>query len=89
MGLMERVMERIETTARLQGGRREGTIGRGGVERVESLTGLLERMESLGWPKEPRADESVRMLELEAENVRLTRLVAELLLKNQQLRESN
>jgi len=33
--------------------------------------------------------ESMRMLELELENLRLTRLVADLLLKNQQLRESN
>jgi hypothetical protein len=33
--------------------------------------------------------ESLRILELERENVRLTRLVADLLLKNQQLRESN
>jgi hypothetical protein len=33
--------------------------------------------------------ESLRILELERENLRLTRLVADLLLKNQQLRESN
>jgi hypothetical protein len=33
--------------------------------------------------------ESLRILELEMENLRLTRLVADLLLKNQQLRESN
>jgi hypothetical protein len=33
--------------------------------------------------------ESLRILELERENLRLTRLVADLLLKNQQLREAN
>jgi hypothetical protein len=33
--------------------------------------------------------ESLRILELERENLRLTRLVADLLLKNQRLRESN
>jgi len=35
------------------------------------------------------APDAYRLVELEMENLRLTQLVADLLLKNQQLRESN
>ncbi len=60
-----------------------------------------KKSEFAGWPvagrpgkgdcnetKVSTTPESMKMLELELENLRLTRLVADLLLKNQQLRSS-
>jgi hypothetical protein len=95
MGLMQRIQERIETTARMHSGSRKTVGGLETMERLENLEELLQKLEeprrsekfedSCGqWP-----DEGLRMRELEAENLRLNRLVAELLLKNQQLREAN
>ena len=99
MGLMERIQERIETTARMHGGSRKTVGGLETMERLENLEELLEKLEApgLSWGFEDsrgrdpfgRADEGFRMRELEAENLRLNRLVAELLLKNQKLREAN
>jgi hypothetical protein len=95
MGLMERIQERIETTARMHGGSRKAVGGLETMERLENLEELLERLEAPGRSERfvdsrgQRPEEGFRMRELEAENLRLNRLVAELLLKNQQLREAS
>ena len=62
------------------------------VERENELKGSCRRPEGGdGWgskvEKKVMTAEGLRMEELETENLRLTRLVAELLLKNQKLRE--
>jgi hypothetical protein len=61
------------------------------VERENEQKGSCRRPEGGdGWGskvKKVMTDEGLRMVELETENLRLTRLVAELLLKNQKLRE--
>jgi hypothetical protein len=61
------------------------------IEREGRQSGPLEgagRGDGWGGKVEKKAaSESLRLMELETENLRLTRLVAELLLKNQKLRE--
>jgi hypothetical protein len=62
------------------------------VEREGRQSGPLEGAgRGDGWggkvERKVMTDEGLRMAELETENLRLTRLVAELLLKNQKLRE--
>jgi hypothetical protein len=61
------------------------------IERENEQGGPLEgagRGDGWGGKVEKKvASESLRLMELETENLRLTRLVAELLLKNQKLRE--
>jgi hypothetical protein len=62
------------------------------IERESEQRGSCRRPEaSDGWggkvEKKVMTAEGLRMAELETENLRLTRLVAELLLKNQKLRE--
>jgi hypothetical protein len=55
---------------------------RGSYRQSESGDGRIGKAE-----KKVMTAEGIRMMELETENLRLTRLVAELLLKNQKLRE--
>ena len=62
------------------------------IEREERRSGPLDGAgRGDGWggkvEKKVMTAEGIRMAELETENLRLTRLVAELLLKNQKLRE--
>jgi hypothetical protein len=77
--------EREGGTARPADGVRARAGKSGRVERGDAATGGL-RTEKV----EFRAgSEDQRIFELEMENLRLTRLVADLLLKNQRLRESN
>ena len=62
------------------------------VERENEQKGSCRRPEGGdGWGSKVETKvmtaEGLRMAELEAENLRLTRLVSELLLKNQKLRE--
>ncbi len=64
------------------------------IERQDRESGPLEgvgRGDGWGGGKVEKkiTAESIRLMELETENLRLTRLVAELLLRNQQLRETN
>jgi hypothetical protein len=63
------------------------------IEREDRQNGPLEgagRGDGWGGKVEKKMTaESLRLAELETENLRLTRLVAELLLRNQQLRETN
>ena len=64
------------------------------IERENELRGTCRRPEggdgrSVKMEKKIMTADGLRMAELETENLRLTRLVAELLLKNQQLRETN
>jgi hypothetical protein len=104
MGLMQRIQQRIETTAQMHSGSRKAVGGLKTMERLENLEELLEKLEAPSrserfgnsWDQDSQGQdfqgqraEGFRMRELEAENLRLNRLVAELLLKNQQLRETN
>jgi hypothetical protein len=85
MDWVEDEQEREGRAARLADGApaRAGLNGR--VERREATTGVrpTEKVELRA------GSEGQRIFELEMENLRLTRLVADLLLKNQRLRESN
>ena len=59
-------------------------VQRGSCPRPEGGDGWGSKVE-----KKVMTAEGLRMAELETENLRLTRLVAELLLRNQQLRGTN
>jgi hypothetical protein len=76
--------EREGGTARPADGVRARAGKSGRAERGEAAGGhLTEKVEVRA------GSEAQRIFELEMENLRLTRLVADLLLKNQRLRESN
>jgi hypothetical protein len=75
---------------------REGGTARpaDGVRARADKSGRVERGEAAGGHRTEKVEvragsEDQRIFELEMENLRLTRLVADLLLKNQRLRESN
>jgi hypothetical protein len=76
---------------------REGGTARpaDGVRARAGKSGRAERGEAAGGHRTEKVEvvragsEGQRIFELEMENLRLTRLVADLLLKNQRLRESN
>ena len=85
MDWVEGEQEREGRAARLADGGPARAVRSGWVERGEAATGGLpvEKVEVRA------GSEGQRIFELEMENLRLTRLVADLLLKNQRLRESN
>ena len=85
MDWVEGEQEREGRAARPADGGPARAVRSGRVERGEAATGGLpaEKVEVRA------GSEGQRIFELEMENLRLTRLVADLLLKNQRLRESN
>jgi hypothetical protein len=79
-GVVRCCMSWVDGEKRQDGARQpEGAGGR--VSKIEAGKGLKVETKV--------APDAYRMVELEMENLRLTQLVADLLLKNQQLRESN
>jgi len=67
----------------------DGEKRQDGARQPEGAGGRVPKIEAKSLKVETKtAPDAYRLVELEMENLRLTQLVADLLLKNQQLRES-